>query len=109
MRSRRKPGMPAQRREPVSSRPGSRTFASYNSMQRSRLREYEWRNLGDELGAVLGHAEVLSLHGAVRGRQRSAAGVLELLTRTQQRLVADDAEALYFFGVIVRIRDNPVA
>lgn len=49
-----------------------------------------------------------AMHGAVRGANARAAGVLEGLPRVEQRLLADHAQAFDFFCVALRVVDDPV-
>src|SRR5450830_733647 len=78
-------------------------------MQGTRHRQHELGNQSFELMAILGHAEVFTVHRTLRRAQHGAARVVELLARLQQRLVADGAQAAHLFHRVVRIRDDPVA
>src|SRR3954467_13325556 len=70
--------------------------------------EREGRDFDVEGVAVLGAPLIRAAHHAGRGLQRAPRGVLERLTRREDRLLADDAGALYFFGVAGRVGDRPV-
>src|SRR6185369_17413794 len=76
---------------------------------RAAVIELESRDLHLEPFAVLSDAEVASLHAAGGGAQPAAAGVLERLARLEQRLLANDAQALDLFDLAQRVGDDPVA
>src|SRR5688572_14050375 len=78
------------------------------SVQDAGNGESELGNVRLEAGAVLGDHLVGALHRAHRRGYRRAAGVLEALTRLQQRLRADHAEPAHFLDDALGIGDDPV-
>lgn len=79
------------------------------SVEHARYRQGEFRDSRLKRGAVFGHHLVGAAHGADRRGQGAAAGVLEVLPRFEQRLMADDAETAHLLYVRVRVGDDPVA
>ena len=77
-------------------------------MQRARNRERELRDRRIERAAILGEHLVRAPHRADGGREARAARVLERLAGLQDRLLADDADALHFLDALVRVDDHPV-
>ena len=80
-----------------------------DSVQHPWHGQCEFGNFRVEVRTVLGHHLVSPFHGADRGGQRRAAGILKAFAGLEQGLLADDAEAEYFLHLVVGIGDDPVA
>src|SRR5215472_11383938 len=74
-----------------------------------RAVEREGWNLDPEAVAARRLHLIAADHDAGRGRQRSAAGILEALTRAEDRLLADNAGAANFLHPSLAVGDLPVA
>src|SRR5438067_11724493 len=77
-------------------------------MEDARDRKRERRNRRVELPSVFGDHLVGAVHRAHRGLEMRSARVFEALARLEQGLLPDDAEAVYFEHLAVRIGDDPV-
>ena len=77
-------------------------------MKSTRQGQHKLRNFRHELLAIFGDAKIFPMHRALRGRQRCAAGVFELFARLKQRLMPNNAEALYLLDVFIGIRNHPM-
>src|SRR5579872_2255973 len=74
-----------------------------------RAFQEECRNLRFEGLAAAGAHLIFARHAARRGRQRTAARVLKLLSRRDHGLRADDAGTAHFLRLTMAICDLPIA
>ena len=61
-----------------------------------------------EVDALFGAHLIAALHGANRCRQRGTAGIAEILSRLEIRLLADDALPEYLLHLAIGVGDQPV-
>ena len=71
--------------------------------------QHKNRDIDLETLAVFGYAKKAAVHGTRSGAQMATAGVLELLARLQQRLLADQPQTFDFFVHAIGIVDIPGA
>src|SRR5690606_16868015 len=93
----------------TSSAESARRVISKDSMQGTAYGGEEFRDRDLERHAILAHTVVGSTHGAHRGGQRTTARVFEAFSGSEQRLLADHAQAAHFFGVLLAVGDHPMA
>ena len=77
-------------------------------MQGAWRAEREFSNWRVKALAIFSDEEKAALHRARFCRQRTAAGVFELLAWTQQRLVPDNPQAFDFLTAPHGVIDHPV-
>src|SRR4029079_17989346 len=70
--------------------------------------EHELGYLGVELHAVLRDYLVAAAHGADRGGDGGAAGVLEAFVGTEQWLLADHAGAAHLLNLVIGVGNDPM-
>ena len=71
--------------------------------------EHKNRDIDLKALAILSYTKKAAVHGARGGAQMATAGVLELLARLQQRLLADQPQTFDFFVHAIGIVDIPGA
>jgi len=75
----------------------------------AKFGQNELRYLDLKLFAVFGHTEVLSGHRTLRCSKGCPAGIFKLLSRRQERLVTDHAEAAHLLDMIISVCNNPMS